>query len=387
MIYEASFPSRVLMFHPEGPVRAPYIGMRPLPPPAIACTCREAYYFSRERYHQIRYKPLDLRLALLRWLDAPKSQRTVPPPSHTWFNQDRDSLFIDIVPIVEMHQLEAGKLHSGWEDALFRPSRYNLARKFLQPSHWFDYYPSDVVFSDFIRSLRQFTTLARKVVLRENSFGSNFLLKSLSGKNSLLMYGSTEIFPNLQHISLATYVFVYPTRVPLNLKEILKVEDPVVLIDPYEKDQSNRMTTLLKADKTRTSAEETHQWERYLANMEKGPNGGLYPRTQKRSSQQQIINELRSVLRQAKAYMEKGFKLDTQGDKVYERYWLWNRNVLPTIEAEVKRERVPTIDPVCLVMENEWQLREITPNPKKPEKIELRWVRQRDSGGMSRKTA
>ena len=166
MIYEASFPSRVLMFHPEGPVRAPYIGMRPLPPPAIACTCREAYCFSRERYHQIRYEPLGLRLA--------------PPPSHTWFNQDRDSLFIDIVPILEMHQLEAGKLYPGWEHALFRPSIYNLARNLLQLNYWSDYLPYDVVFSDFIRSLRQFTTLARKVVLRENSFGSNFLPKSFS---------------------------------------------------------------------------------------------------------------------------------------------------------------------------------------------------------------
>lgn len=137
------------------------------------------------------------------------------------------------------------------------------------------------------------------------------------------MYGSTEIFPNLQHITLATYVFVYPNRVPLNLKEILQVEDPVVLIDPYEKDQSKRIRMLLEADKIRYSTEDIHQWQRYLANLGKGPEGGLYPRTQKRSSQQQKINELRLALREAKAYMEKGFKLNIRGDRVYKDYSQW----------------------------------------------------------------
>ena len=127
----------------------------------------------------------------------------------------------------------------------------------------------------------------------------------------------------MQHITLATYVFVYPNRVPLNLKEILQVEDPVVLIDPYEKDQSKRIRMLLEADKIRYSTEDIHQWQRYLANLGKGPEGGLYPRTQKRSSQQQKINELRLALREAKAYMEKGFKLNIRGDRVYKDYSQW----------------------------------------------------------------
>lgn len=374
MIYEAAFPSRVLLFHPEGPVETPNIGMRPLPPPAIACTCREAYYFSRERYHKVLYKPLSLfrSLAGSHPVSSQWGLYGAPPPSYTWFNPYQDSLFIDLAAVVQIRRFDMAGFNSSWRKILFRPNQYNPQRSLLPSSNFLE-----VGFSHLIRSLWQFTTIARKAVLREGSFDS----KLFKDENPLLMYGSTEIFPNLQHIYFVTYAFVYPSCTPLDLKGVLEVEDPMVLIDPYDKNQSNRITALLEADNTRYWEEATRQWEGYLDGL------GKDPLTQQRSSQQRMINELRSVLHTAKAYMETGFKPGTRGYRVYEDYQLWKQRVLPTMETKVEQERVPAIDPVCLVMENDWELREIKTNSYAREETALSWVRQRDSGGRCQKTA
>ncbi|RYP67074.1 hypothetical protein DL769_005862 [Monosporascus sp. CRB-8-3] len=348
MIYELSFPNRVLMFHPEGPVSKPNIAMRPLSAPSIALTCREAYHFSKKHYQQLRYDAV----ALWHWYWQ-KHPPQVPPASHTWFHPDLDALLIDLA------EFEV----PGYGMAMpFVPIVYNPARNMTG-------YRVEADFSQIVRSLLSFTTIAKHVILRHGQFGKRLWL------TDLLMYGFSENFPELQRISFATYEFSCFDRLPVCFYERLKAEAPVVLLDPYDSAQANEITAMLEADILNGTRSEITLWMKYLNDLkvQESPAG---PSIQTGSQQLSELERIQSELAVAQVYAESAYHTGEEGDRTYTFISDWDETVHSS-EIEARLKQLPAIKPTCLVMEPAWELREVVSDPREPFKTELHWVRRR----------
>ena len=185
MVYETSFPRRVLMFHPEGWAACPNLGMRPLPARAIAHTCREAYYFARQLYYRILYESLDLSLYDRYEVQSiSRDRRSAPSSSYTWLNSDRDALLIDIFEaehrgVIIEHASSLCRLDRG----IYNSTRYLKGT-------WADH--RCVAFSNLIRSLRRFTTVTKTIIVLRG------YTDDVSFEGHLLLYCFRENFPLLQ---------------------------------------------------------------------------------------------------------------------------------------------------------------------------------------------
>lgn len=350
MIYEAAFPERVLMFHPEGPVSLPYLGMRPLPPPSIALTCREAYHFSRGRYQQLRYEPVGLSV---------ENPHSIFPCSHTWFNPDRDALLIDLEQLHYTH----------FPIPLFGPRIYNPHMNLTDKSSRI--WSTQVQFSQVLRSLWSFTTVARHMIWRR------YPGEALLGPEYMLMYGFSDAFPSVQQISFVAFEFLCQHGGPRKLNNILELEDSVLLVDPYKEAETNQVATVLRANILVNSKQDMMTWNEYLDNLrdhECHPydltiQNGLYKSV--------VLRFVKRGLARAQVYADAAYHI-TRGNRVYDCYygWVHSVNTETKLEIEAREKKLPPISLACLVMEPAWELQEIATDTEKPSETELHWVRQ-----------
>lgn len=339
------------MLHPEGPVSNPYLSMKPLPPPAIAHACREAYYFSRERYHQLSFEAVSLRGNIYD-LNSHHEQHGTLPHFHTWFNPDRDVLFIDIAQDqdapIERWALPFLNIYS--------PSRD-------MPGYGFS------IFSQFIRRIWPFTTIAKHVLLHQTEYD---IL-------NLLIYVFSDAFPLLQQISYVTYLFQWSHTSP-KPNAILSHEDSALLVDINNKAQTDLVTSMLEADKLVDSTRGEIARKRCLNNTSRNhQNIRSGPRVQSGSLAKEVLKRLRLDLAKSQIYADTAYSINEKGDRVYETFWTWEElSNTPPLKSEIaaRQEQAPTIRAACLVMKPAWTIQIIALDPQKPSDTTPHWVRQ-----------
>ncbi len=364
IIYGFAFPERLLMFHPEGSLPNLFIGMKPLPLPAIALTCREAYHFSREHYKRLCFEPAFVGRKYWTMSPPERDDVTGPPSFHAWFNPDRDALLIDL------SRADDDEVQSSFS---LIPLIYNRSRRL---SGW----SREIRFSELARCLRPFATIAKHVVLRRGPRGGGF------GIHDQYLYGFREIFPSLQRISLVVYEFVYSDRALLKPSEVFKLEDPAILLDPYNKGHTDQITTMVETNSSAIPTPFEVLWKRYLAEL---GNPGLYswgPLVQKGSRQRLAIESLAGALAELQVYADTAYQIDGNGDRIYENHGTWKRSTAPAHESEIaaRREQLPAVRPACLVMEPAWEVREKAWDPRMPSQTGLCWTLRRGSGSRGK---
>lgn len=356
MIYEYAFPERLLMFHPEGPVLNLYIGMKPLPPPAIALTCREAYYFSRKRYQQLNYNAVDLEWR--RGRHAPQlRQHDALPHLRTWFNPDRDVLLIDL------DQVTDDALDVSFQEY---PDIYNPSKDLSWVRG-----PQYIRFSQIVRSLWPFTTIAKHVLLRPGPDAMPY------NATDLFMYGFSDAFPSLQQISLVTHEFLWPHTTSSTLDGLLGFEGSAGLIDTDRKAQTDQVTSMLRTHTLANSTRDMMAWNHYLDEL-RDPRCRWNPLIQIGNClQKNALEAVQSHLAEARLYAETAYHI-IEGDRHYEAFVTWVDSLAPRSRPGFKTrlDQIPTVRAACLVMKPAWVPKKVVTDPQNPSETEWHWVRQ-----------
>lgn len=354
MIYDHAFPQRILMFHPEGPWSRPYLSMKPLPPPAIALTCREAYHFSREQYRQLSFAAVYLKRDFYED-ESYHEQHDEMPRFRTWFNPDRDVLLLDL------EQAYNGNIRNR---TILTPSTYNPSRDLPGPGS---------NFSQFVRGIWSFTTIAKHVLLR-SALDHHHRTFYIYG---LFIYGFSDAFPLLQEISLVTYLYQWP-HTSQKVNEFL-LEDSALLVDVNNKFQTDQVTSMLLADILLDSALGYIEWNSYLEEL-RNQQSQFGPLVQRGWGQHQkiLLDELQKDLARSQLYADTAYSMNTEGDRVYDALWSWTSSSDTAHESEVaaRLKQLPIIKAACLVLKPAWTIRLMASDPQKPLDVEPHWVPQ-----------